>query len=186
MLQLVTRLRTFATHEPIECLSKVLDGTRIACGSGIGRGLDVVFRVSFSTAIMSLVLNYKSWKQNNGILISFCTTSRVWSWHAINLSMENCVFSLMYMYSWDMKIWCPSSLWCSSFLPPHQQDEFFFYVERTKRLCHDCLSSSSLGNRTWTRCESISLNYMPSGKNFGCHINLLCRNVGKAKRKGKF
>jgi hypothetical protein len=38
----------------------VLDGTLLACGSGIGRGHDVVFRVSFSTLIMSLVLSFKS------------------------------------------------------------------------------------------------------------------------------
>jgi hypothetical protein len=31
-----------ATREPIECLSKVLDGTHVACGLGIGRGHDVV------------------------------------------------------------------------------------------------------------------------------------------------
>jgi hypothetical protein len=48
MLELVTRLRTpSTTREPIECLSKVLDGTSVACGSGIGRRPDVVFRVSF-------------------------------------------------------------------------------------------------------------------------------------------
>ncbi len=39
MLELVTKLQTC---EPIECSSKVLDGTPIACGSRIGRGLDVV------------------------------------------------------------------------------------------------------------------------------------------------
>ncbi len=48
MLKLVTRLRTpSVTREPIECLSKVLDGTVVACRLGIGRRLDVVFRVSF-------------------------------------------------------------------------------------------------------------------------------------------
>ncbi len=61
MLRLVTRLRTpFVTCELIECLSKVLDGTLVACGSGIGSGLDVIFRVSFSSAIMSLELSFKS------------------------------------------------------------------------------------------------------------------------------
>jgi hypothetical protein len=61
MLKLVTSLGTPpATREPIECLSKVLDGTSVACGSGIGRRLDVVFRVSFRTTIMSLVLSFKS------------------------------------------------------------------------------------------------------------------------------
>jgi hypothetical protein len=61
MLELMTRLRTpFTKCELIECLSKVLDGTPVACGSGIGRGLDVVFRVSFNIAIMSLVLSFKS------------------------------------------------------------------------------------------------------------------------------
>jgi hypothetical protein len=54
MLELVTRSRTlFATCEPIECLSKVLDETFIARGSKIGRRPDVVFKVSFSTTIMS-------------------------------------------------------------------------------------------------------------------------------------
>jgi hypothetical protein len=32
------------------------------------------------------------------------------------ISGKLCVF-LMYMYSWDMRIWCPNSLWCSSLLP---------------------------------------------------------------------
>ncbi len=54
MLELVTRLRTpFLTREPFECLSKVLDGTPIACGSGIGRGHDVVFMVSFNITIIT-------------------------------------------------------------------------------------------------------------------------------------
>ncbi len=101
------------------------------------------------------------------------------------ISGKLCVF-LMYMYFWDTRIWCPNSLWCSSLLPPHQQGAFFFRVERTKRLWHDCSNSFSLGNRTWTKCESISLNYLPSGKNFGCHISLLCCKVGRAKRNGKF
>ncbi len=61
MLELVTRLRTpSTTGEPIKCLSKVLDGSHVACGSGIGKGPDVMFRVSFNTAIMSLVLSFKS------------------------------------------------------------------------------------------------------------------------------
>jgi hypothetical protein len=61
MLELVTRLQMpFTTLEPIRCLSKVLDGTPVACGSGIGRGPDVVFRVSFSIEIMALVFSFKS------------------------------------------------------------------------------------------------------------------------------
>jgi hypothetical protein len=61
MLELMIKLRTpFVTCELIKCFSKVLDGTPIACGLGINRGPDVVFRVSFSTAIMSLVLSFKS------------------------------------------------------------------------------------------------------------------------------
>jgi len=60
MLELMTRLRMpFATREPIEYLSKVLDGTPVACGSRISRRPDVMFKVSFSTAIMSLVLSFK-------------------------------------------------------------------------------------------------------------------------------
>jgi hypothetical protein len=96
-----------------------------------------------------------------------------------------CVF-LMYMYSWDTKIWCPNSLWCSSFVPPCQQRAFFFDVKRTKKLWHDCLSSSNLGNKIWTRCESMSLNYLPSGRNFGCHTSILCHEIGRVKRSGKF
>ncbi len=46
----------FITCEPIECLSEVLDGTPVACGSGIGRISNVMFKVSFSIAIMTLVL----------------------------------------------------------------------------------------------------------------------------------
>jgi hypothetical protein len=61
MLELVTTLRTPSiTRESIECLSKVLDGTPITCGLRIGRGLDVMFRVSFNITIMSLVLIFKS------------------------------------------------------------------------------------------------------------------------------
>jgi hypothetical protein len=92
----------------------------------------------------------------------------------------------MYMYSWDMRIWCPGSLWCNSLLPIRQQGAFFFYVKRTKRLWHDCSSSSSPSNKTWTRCESINLNYVPSGRNSGCHISLLCGEVGREKKSGKF
>jgi hypothetical protein len=59
-LKLVTRLQIpFVISESIECLSKVLDGTPVACGFGIGKEPDVMFRVSFSTAIMSMVLNFK-------------------------------------------------------------------------------------------------------------------------------
>ncbi len=61
MIELVIRLRTpSVTHDPINCFSKVLDGTTVACGSGINRGCDVVFKVSFSIAIMSMVLSFKS------------------------------------------------------------------------------------------------------------------------------
>jgi len=94
MLELATGLQTpSATREPIECLSKVLDGTSVACGLGIGRGPDVMFKVSSKIAIMSLVRNFKSWKLNNGVLTSFCATSCIWSWHSISWSVENCVFS---------------------------------------------------------------------------------------------
>jgi hypothetical protein len=95
MLELVTKLWVPSiTCEPIECLSKVLDGTPITCGFEIGRRLNVVFKVSFSTKIMSLVLSFKSWKLNNGVFTSFWATSRIWSWHSIKWLMENCVFSL--------------------------------------------------------------------------------------------
>jgi hypothetical protein len=61
MLKLVTGLRTpFVTHEPIECLSRVLDGTPITCGLRISKRPNVVFKVSFSTIIMSLVFSFKS------------------------------------------------------------------------------------------------------------------------------
>jgi hypothetical protein len=80
MLELMTRLWTpSTTREPIECFSKVLDGTLVACGSRIGKGSDVVFKVSFNIVIMSLVFSFKSWKLNNGVLISFCATSHIWS-----------------------------------------------------------------------------------------------------------
>jgi len=59
MLELMTKLQTpSVTIEPIERLSKVLDRTPIACGIGIGKGPNVVFRVSFSTTIMSLVFSF--------------------------------------------------------------------------------------------------------------------------------
>ncbi len=60
MLKLMTRLRMPSiTRERIKCLSKVLDETPMVCESGIGKGLHVMCRVSFSIAIMSLVLNFK-------------------------------------------------------------------------------------------------------------------------------
>jgi len=90
------------------------------------------------------------------------------------------------MYSWDTRFWCFSNLLCSSLFPPHQQGAFYFCVERMKRLWHDCSSSFSPGNKTWIRCESISLNYLLSGKNSGCHTSLLCYKVGRVKRSGKF
>jgi hypothetical protein len=85
MLELMTRLWTLNIKcEPIECLSKVLDETPIACGSRIGRGPNVVFKVSFSTTIISLVLNFKSWKLSNSVFTSFYTNSHIWSWHSIS------------------------------------------------------------------------------------------------------
>jgi hypothetical protein len=94
MLELMTRLRTpFATRELIKWLLKVLDGTPVACGSWIGRGRNVVFRVSFNTAIMYLMLSFKSWKLNNNVLTSFYATSHICSWHSISWSVENYVFS---------------------------------------------------------------------------------------------
>jgi hypothetical protein len=39
------------------------------------------------------VHSFKSWKQNNGVLTNFWTTSCIWSWHSISWSVENCVFS---------------------------------------------------------------------------------------------
>jgi hypothetical protein len=61
MLELVIRLQTPSmTCEPIECFSKVLDGTSVTCGSRFRKGSDVMFKVFFSTAIMSLVLSFKS------------------------------------------------------------------------------------------------------------------------------
>jgi hypothetical protein len=61
MLELMIRfLMPSTTHKLIKCLSKVLDWTPVAYGVGIDRGPDVLFRVSFSIAIMSLVLNFKT------------------------------------------------------------------------------------------------------------------------------
>jgi hypothetical protein len=39
------------------------------------------------------VLSFKSWKLNNSVFTSFCTTSCIWSWHSISWSVEICVFS---------------------------------------------------------------------------------------------
>jgi hypothetical protein len=105
MLKLVTKLQMPSiTHEPIEWLFKVLDRTFLACRLRIGKEPNVMFRISFSTIIMSLVLSFKSWKLNNGVLISFYATSRIWSWHSISWSMENCVFS-----------WCTCTLGTQKF-----------------------------------------------------------------------
>jgi hypothetical protein len=42
---------------------------------------------------MSLVLSFKTWKLNSDVITSFCAISRIWSWHSISRSVENCVFS---------------------------------------------------------------------------------------------
>jgi len=85
MLKLMTRLQTpSTTHGPIKCLSKVLDGTPIACGSRTSKGPDVVFRVSFRNTIMSLMFSFKFWKLNNSVFTSFYATSRIWNWHSIS------------------------------------------------------------------------------------------------------
>jgi hypothetical protein len=84
------------------------------------------------------------------------------------------------------EIWCPNCLWCNTLLPPCQQSVFFFRDNKMKRLWHDSSSFSSPGNKTWTKCESINLNYLPSGRNSRCHTSLLCHEVGRAKRNGKF
>jgi hypothetical protein len=167
----VTKLQTpSTTNEPIKCLSKVLDGTHVTCGLGIGGRPDVVFKVSFNSTTMSLVLSFKSWK-----LTKQCIHELLCNFTHLKLALHKlisgklCVF-LMYMYIWDIKIWCPNSLWCSSFLPLRQQGAFLFRVERTKRLWHHCSSSSSISNRTWTRCESINLNYLLNG-------NLVAKNL---------
>jgi hypothetical protein len=131
---------------------------------------------------MSLVFSFKSWKLNNKLLHHF--THLKLALHKL-ISGKLCVF-LMYMYSSDTRILCFSSLWCSNLLPPCQQGAFFFCVEKMKRLWHDCLSSCNPSNRTWIRCDSISLNYLPSGRNSGCHTSLLCRKIRRAKRSGKF
>jgi len=90
----MTRLRMpSTTREPIKCFSKVLDGTLAACGLGINRGPNVVFKVSSNIAIISLVLSFKSWKLNNSVLTSFYAASRIWSWHSISWLVENYVFS---------------------------------------------------------------------------------------------
>jgi hypothetical protein len=52
-----------------------------------------MFKVSFSTIIMSLVLSFKFWKLNNNVFTSFYAISHIWCWHSISWSMENCVFS---------------------------------------------------------------------------------------------
>ncbi len=82
----------------------MLDGTPVTCGSGIGKEPDVMFNVSFSTAIMSLVLSFKSRKLNNGVFKSFYATSHIWNWHSISWSVENCVFS-----------WCTCTLGTQEF-----------------------------------------------------------------------
>jgi hypothetical protein len=183
MLELVTRLRTtFVTCELIKCLSKVLDGTLVACRLRIGRGPNVVFRVSFNIIIMSLVFSFKSWKLNNGVLTSFCATSHIWSWHSISWSMENCVFFRCTCTFGTREFDALATCGVVVSFPPCQQGAFFFHVEKTKKLWHDYSSSSSHSNRTWTKCESINLNYLPSDKNFGCHTSFLCREIGKGKK----
>jgi hypothetical protein len=99
MLELMSRSQTPSTiGERIKYLSKVLDGNPVACGSGIGRRPDIVFRVSFNTAIMSLVqiLKTKQWCTHK--LSSHFMHLKLTLHKLINEKL--CVF-LMYMYSWD-------------------------------------------------------------------------------------
>jgi hypothetical protein len=185
MLELVIKLWTpSSTCELIECLSKVLDGTPVACGSKIGRRPNVMFRVSCSTATMSLVLNLKIKQQCIHKLLHHFMYLKL-ALHKL-ISGKNCVFSwctcILGTREFDALTTC--GVVVSSSLA--NKGAFFFYVERTKRLWHDCSSFSSPGNRTWTICESISLNYLTSGRNFGCHSNFLCCEIGRAKRSGKF
>jgi hypothetical protein len=93
----MTKLRTLSiTREPIECFSKVLDGTPVARGLGISKRLDVMFKVSFNIAIMSLMLKFKSWKQNNNVLTNFCTISCIWSWDTWKFHL-NLLSSIVYL-----------------------------------------------------------------------------------------
>jgi hypothetical protein len=98
MLELVTRLRTpSSTCELIECLSKVLDGTPIACGSKIGRGPNVMFRVSCSTTTMSLVLSLKTKQQCIHKILHHFMHLKL-AFQKLISGKKLCVF-LMYMYS---------------------------------------------------------------------------------------
>jgi hypothetical protein len=124
----------YATREPIECLSKVLDGTFVACGSEISKGPNAVFKVSFNIKIMFMVLSFKSWKLNNGVLTNFCVISCNWLKLALHklINGKLCDF-LMYMYSWDTRIWCPSGVVVSS--PLANKVHFFSMLRRQK----DCV-----------------------------------------------
>jgi len=113
MLELVIKLRMpSATHEAIECFSKVLDTNPVTCGSGISRGPNVVFKVFFSTTLMSPMLKLHILKTKQP-----CTHKLLHHFRHLKLALHKlingklCVL-LMYMYFWDMRIWCPNSLWC--------------------------------------------------------------------------
>jgi hypothetical protein len=116
-----------------ECFSKVLDKTPVACGSWIGRRHDVVFRVSFSTIIMSLMFSFKSWKLNNSVFTNFYATSRIWSWHSKSWLVENFVFFLctcsLKTWNFDALVACGvvvssplANKVCSSFMLRRQKD----------------------------------------------------------------
>jgi hypothetical protein len=114
--------------------SKVLNGTHVACGSWIGQGPDVMFRVSFSTIIMSFVLSFKFWKLNNDVLISFYAASRIWNWHSISWSVENYVIS-----------------WCTCILGTWKFDALIpCYVVISSPLANKVCSYSVL--RQWKDC----------------------------------
>jgi hypothetical protein len=135
---------------------------------------------------MSLVLNFKFWKLNNGVFTSFCTTSRIWSWHSISWSVENCVFS-----------------WCTCTLGTRKLDSLAACgVVVSSPFANKVRSSSVLRGRKdygmivgapqalviGLEADASPLVWITClmAENFGCHINFLCHEVGKAKRSGKF
>jgi len=187
MLELLTRLWTpFTIHEPIECLSKVLDGTPVACDSRIGRGLDVMFRVSFSITIMSLVLSFKSWKLNNGVFISFCATSFIWSWHSISWLVENCVFSWCTCIprTWKFDALATYGVVVSS--PFANKVRFSFVLKGQKN--YDMIARAPLAlviiGLELDVNPLVWITYLVVETLV--HVNLLCRKIGREKKSGKF
>jgi hypothetical protein len=132
-----------------------------------------------------MVLNFKSWKLNNGVLTSFCATSRIWNWHSISWSVENCVFS-----------WCTcipgtqefdALVACSVVVSSPFVNKVRFSVLKGRKN-YGMIARAPLALVLRLELDTSPLIWITClvAETSGCHINLLCCEIKRAKRSGKF